>query len=139
MLLVERLNNGQIDLLALASISQPEFPLERALGLDVGSNMFFIYIYIFNSLWPRQSGGAQERQVDGGETPITCQHCQGQWPIIPRLLAAIHGNLLLSLQCFLLDSHQRVQPGVERINVYKYVKKWSSMDSFDCVELFVRL
>lgn len=71
--------------LVTAPILQPHSPLKCALGLGVGSNMAFT----FNNLCQDRVEGLG-RQVDGGEPPITCQHCQGQCLIIPSLLASIH-------------------------------------------------
>lgn len=45
--------------------------------------------FTFNNLCPDRAEGLR-RQADGGEPPITCQHCQGQCLIISSLLAAIH-------------------------------------------------
>lgn len=89
MLLVERLNNGQIDLLALASISQPEFPLERALGLNVGSNMFFIYIYIYSTVCG----------PDRVEEPKRDKLTEGR---LPLLVSTVKGSGLLSSDYWLL-------------------------------------
>lgn len=91
--------------------------------------------FTFNNLCPDRVEGLG-RQVDRGEPPITCQHCQGQCLIIPSLLASIH-VIYHSHHLFFVAPHQRAGRGLEGIYVYKYVENWLRMDSFACADLFV--
>lgn len=118
--------------LVTAPISQPHCPLKCALGLGVGSNMAFT----FNNLYPDRVEGL-ERQVDRGEPPITCQHCQGQCLIIPSLLASIH--VIYHSHHLFFGAHIRERDKVWRgyTGMYKYVENWISMDSFARADLFV--
>lgn len=96
-----------------------------------GSNM----VFTFNNLCPDGVEGLR-RQVDRGEPPITCQHCQGQCLIIPSLLAAIH--VIYHSHHLFFVAHIRKRDEVwGDIYVDKYVENWLSMDSFTRADLFV--
>lgn len=117
--------------LVTAPISQPHCPLKYALGLGVGSKMAFT----FNNLCPDWVEELK-RQVNRGEPPITCQHCRGQFLIIPSLLASIHVIYLSHHLSFVpqITNQEEVWRG---IYVYKYVENWLTMDSFARADLFV--
>ncbi len=116
--------------LVTAPKSQSHCPLKCALGLGVGSNMAFT----FNNLDPDRVEWLR-RQVDRGEPPITCQHCQGQCLIIPSLLASIH--VIYHSHHLSIVAHFRKRGGLDGLYVDKYVENWPSMDSFARADLFV--
>lgn len=107
--------------LVTAPISQPHCPLKYALGLGVGSKMAFT----FNNLCPDWVEELK-RQVNRGEPPITCQHCRGQFLIIPSLLASIHVIYLSHHLSFVpqITNQEEVWRGYMYINMSKIDSLW---------------
>lgn len=103
-----------------APISEACCPLKCALGVGVGSNMAFI----FNNPCPDGVEGL-ERDIYRGEPPITCQHCRGQFLIIPTPSAAIH-VIYHSHHLFFVAASEReeVWRGYMYINMLKIGSVW---------------